>query len=186
MEPNSMLPRMFTYARPPGRRPTTTFARSISRRAIPPRFINCPARMKNGIASSAKLSSPVAMRWAITVVAAAGSSDISNAATAELPIAKEIGTPASNSTANTIPRMRASFMSVQSGRLLRLLCLSAERLDQENDRVESDEHAGDQHSEIDVPKFQLQRGGLLPERKLDPDEPTASAHHHGEGEDQHD
>ena len=50
------------------------------------------------------------MRCAITVVADAGSSDMSSAATAAEPMAKEIGTPAKSSTANTRARMMASFM----------------------------------------------------------------------------
>ena len=48
------------------------FASSINRLAMPPRFMICPARMKNGIASRVKLSSPVAIRWATVVTAGPG------------------------------------------------------------------------------------------------------------------
>src|SRR5687768_12002474 len=112
---------------------------------MPPRFISWPARMKNGIASRAKLSSPVAIRWAMTVVAAGGSSDINNAATAAVPIVKEMGTPASNRRTNTTPRMKASFISIQRGRLLCDLGLAAKRFNEKNQGVKRDEHAGQGH-----------------------------------------
>ena len=40
-------------ARPPLKRPTIDIARSMMRVVIPPRFIRFPARMRNGMASSA-------------------------------------------------------------------------------------------------------------------------------------
>src|SRR5688572_368092 len=97
----------------------------------------------------------------MTVAAAGASSDISSAAMAEVPIAKEIGTPESRSAANTRPRMMASFISVQAGGLVRHLGLAAHGFDQEHDRVKGDEHPCERHREIHVPKFQLQRRRLL-------------------------
>jgi len=60
--PNSMPATMFTEASPPGSIPTTPRARSTSRRAMPPRFINWPERIKNGIARSVKRANPAATR----------------------------------------------------------------------------------------------------------------------------
>ena len=67
--PNSMQARIFTKASPPGNLPMITFAKSISLVAIPPRFMSCPDKIKNGMARSAKLSRPVAIRWASVVTA---------------------------------------------------------------------------------------------------------------------
>ena len=60
--PKSIFPRTLTIATPPGIPPTNTRAKSINRMAIPPLFIIFPASIKNGIARSAKLSNPVAIR----------------------------------------------------------------------------------------------------------------------------
>ena len=65
--PKSILAITFTKARPPGIHPTSTFAKSIRRRAIPPLFIICPAKMKKGIAKRVKLSNPAAIRCAMVV-----------------------------------------------------------------------------------------------------------------------
>ena len=75
------------------------------------------------------------MRCAITVVAAAGSSDIRRAATAEVPMANEIGMPANRRTAKTSPRISASFMSVQPGGLPRRFRLSPDRLEEEEEGI---------------------------------------------------
>ena len=58
MQPNMVEARMLTSARPPRRKPTKTFARLTRREAMPPSAMMPPARMKNGIASSAKSSMP--------------------------------------------------------------------------------------------------------------------------------
>ena len=62
--PKSILATTLTTAKPPGNRPTSTLAKSISRKAMPPLFMILPAKMKKGIASRAKLSNPEAMRRA--------------------------------------------------------------------------------------------------------------------------
>jgi hypothetical protein len=64
--PKSMHVSVFTYASPPGKRPTSDEAKSISRRAIPPSPISTPDSTKNGIASSGKLAMPVESRCATT------------------------------------------------------------------------------------------------------------------------
>ena len=58
---------MLTWASPPGSVPRIDLANSMSRLAIPPEFMICPARMKNGIARSVNESSPVAIRCATVV-----------------------------------------------------------------------------------------------------------------------
>ena len=65
--PKSMQVSVLTKARPPGRRPTRAAAKSIRRLARPPLPISSPARMKNGMASSAKLSMPL-LRALATVI----------------------------------------------------------------------------------------------------------------------
>jgi hypothetical protein len=67
MAPKSMQDIMFTKASPPGNGPTIALAKFISRTAMPPRFITCPANIKNGIAERVKLSNEVAIRCAIVV-----------------------------------------------------------------------------------------------------------------------
>jgi hypothetical protein len=86
--------------------PSAAFAKSISRRAMPPRFINWPARMKNGIASSAKLSRPVAMRWATVVNAGSEAMPSSMVIRVPMPMAKATGTPSSSSVAKTATSTR--------------------------------------------------------------------------------
>ena len=66
--PNNIDANTFTYAKPPGKLATNDFAKFISLLAIPPRFMISPAKTKNGIASSAKLSIPVVIRCAIVVI----------------------------------------------------------------------------------------------------------------------
>ncbi|GAH42801.1 unnamed protein product, partial [marine sediment metagenome] len=78
---------------PPGSRPTRTFAKSIRRTAIPPRFISCPASMKNGIASKAKLSRAVAICCESVVNAGIRSILIIIVSVADNPILYAIGTP---------------------------------------------------------------------------------------------
>ena len=58
-----------TTANPPGNRPTSTLAKSISRWAIPPLFMILPAKIKKGMANKAKLSRPDAIRRAKVVKA---------------------------------------------------------------------------------------------------------------------
>ena len=59
MEPKSMQVRVLTMASPPLKRPRKTAAKSINLLARPPAPMRSPARMKNGMASSAKLSTPL-------------------------------------------------------------------------------------------------------------------------------
>ena len=77
---------MLTCANPPGNRPITPCARAMSRRAMPPRFMSCPARTKNGMARSVKLSRPVAIRCATVVTVGPGSTLSSIASAVEAPM----------------------------------------------------------------------------------------------------
>ena len=57
--PKSMLPTILAWAREPGIQPTNSFAKFTRRLAIPPLFMMLPARMKRGMASREKLSTPL-------------------------------------------------------------------------------------------------------------------------------
>ena len=72
MEPNMALPAMLVSARDPGTLPKTSMARLISLLAMPPLLIKRPARMKNGTASSVKLSMPPTIFWADTNIPKVG------------------------------------------------------------------------------------------------------------------
>ena len=87
MAPNSMLAMMVIWASAPGIQPTNTLAQPINRRAMPPRFMIEPAMKKNGMASSAKLSRPVATRCATTDTAGSGGMMVRSAAMAASPVA---------------------------------------------------------------------------------------------------
>ncbi|GAI07606.1 unnamed protein product, partial [marine sediment metagenome] len=93
IEPKSIAAMMLTKARPPGNLPTRTLAKAISRLAIPPRFISCPESIKKGMARRAKLSSPVAMRWATVVKAGPLLMLNSMVVIVAIPMLKETGTP---------------------------------------------------------------------------------------------
>ncbi len=58
MPENSIVDRMTTRPRPPGRRPTNCIARSTIRRAMPPCEMSAPASTNSGTASSGKESRP--------------------------------------------------------------------------------------------------------------------------------
>ncbi len=106
IEPNNMAAMVLTNARPPGNMPTRTFAKSIRRLAIPPLFMSCPDRMKKGMASRTKLSSPVAMRCATVVRAGPPWILISMVATVAMPMLKEMGTPMIRRKAKLIMRTK--------------------------------------------------------------------------------
>jgi hypothetical protein len=93
IEPNNIADTMWTKANPPGNIPTSDLAKAISRLAIPPLFISCPERMKKGMAKRAKLSRPVAMRWATVVNAGTALILKSMVVIVAIPMLKEIGTP---------------------------------------------------------------------------------------------
>ncbi len=84
MQPNSVLARMFTSARPPRMKPTNTLARLIRRTAMPPSAMIPPASTKNGMASSAKSSVPSEI---FSITASSGMSDHRAASSAERPSA---------------------------------------------------------------------------------------------------
>ncbi len=55
-----------TCPNPPRSQPTSAIAKLKMRVVMPALFIRLPARMKNGTASSGKLSMPPTMRWITT------------------------------------------------------------------------------------------------------------------------
>ena len=58
MPPKNIELRQFTYAKPPRKRPTARFARSMILSEMPPAPMISPIRMKNGMESSEKLLTP--------------------------------------------------------------------------------------------------------------------------------
>ncbi len=116
---NSMAARILTCASPPGRPPNRALANSISRRAIPPRFINCPASMKKGIAKSVNESSPVAIRCATVVRAGPVLMLSSMVSTVEMPMENATGTPRANRTAKETPSTKTSTHSISASPRLR-------------------------------------------------------------------
>src|SRR5690606_33392449 len=69
MAPINMADMILIKARPPGSDPTKVLANAMSLWAMPPLFISCPESTKKGMASNAKLSSPVAIRCDTVVIA---------------------------------------------------------------------------------------------------------------------
>ena len=84
MQPKKADARMLTSARPPRMKPTKILARFTKRSASPPSAMMPPARMKNGIASSAKSSVP---SETLSITASSGMSIQSAASTAASPSA---------------------------------------------------------------------------------------------------
>ena len=93
IEPNSIQDSVLTKASPPGNVPTIALAASISRLAMPPRPIRYPDITKKGMASSVKLSSPLASRCAIVVMAGSNGMLSNNAESEASAMLTAIGTP---------------------------------------------------------------------------------------------
>jgi hypothetical protein len=66
--------------------------------------MRCPARMKNGMAWSAKESRPVARRWAEVMRAGSSGMLTSMARDVAMPIPKATGTPSARSATREMPR----------------------------------------------------------------------------------
>jgi hypothetical protein len=66
MPPNSIEVETSTMPSPPRIQPTVALASATSRRAMPPCSMISPAKMKNGIASRAKMLMPLAICWKTT------------------------------------------------------------------------------------------------------------------------
>ena len=93
MAPNNMAAITFTYNKPPGSLPVMALAKSMSRLAIPPLFIISPAKIKNGMASKAKLSSPTPILWAMVVAEGIVAMVTVRVRKLEKPKAQATGTP---------------------------------------------------------------------------------------------
>jgi hypothetical protein len=79
-----------TMPRPPGQCPTRASEKLVIRLEIPPTAMRFPARIKRGIATKAKLSTPVNILWTMT---SRGSPIPSSPKRVVAPREKEIGTP---------------------------------------------------------------------------------------------
>ncbi len=144
--PNSMQEMTLTNASPPGTEPIRAFEKSITRCAMPPRAISWPDRTNSGIASSAKLLMPPAMRCAIVVTAGPKSIVVSIVASVDSPRAKAIGTPSTNKMTNvristaivmSSPRIRGAFAVCSN-------CTGHRR-----NRIDADQHAGCRNDRVD-------------------------------------
>ena len=111
IEPNSMQVKMFTYPRPPVNLPTSELAKLVRRVAMPPLPMSRPARIKKGMARSEKLSTPVAIFWAI-IEKALTSRATRMVSNDEMPIEIAIGTFITN-------RMTKVTTSTTIGMLIR-------------------------------------------------------------------
>ena len=106
IQPNSMLPAILVCASAPGTRPEISLAKFTSRIAIPPEFIITPDRMKNGTASSEKLSR-LASIFCAEVNSAMSKGAISiTAAKAAATMATASGIPRKAKIPNTLIRIR--------------------------------------------------------------------------------
>src|SRR5690606_8242833 len=92
---------------PPRIKPTKTYAKLTSRRAMPPSAMIAPARMKNGIASRVNLFTPLVI-WIIN--ASSGRSIHSAPATALKPTAKATGIPSASKMARVNNKTNASIV----------------------------------------------------------------------------
>jgi len=103
---------IFTCANPPGSEPTSVLAKLINLRAMPPRFINCPAKIKNGIASKAKLSKPVAIVCATVVNAGITGMLTSIVKQVAMPMPQATGTPSPSNITKLNTNINNSVYSI--------------------------------------------------------------------------
>jgi hypothetical protein len=89
-----------TYNKLPGSLPAKDFANSINLLAIPPLFIISPAKTKNGMASNAKLSNPVAILWAMVVADGPAATETNKVIKLAIPKLQATGTPIANKVTN--------------------------------------------------------------------------------------
>jgi len=106
MAPNNILATALVWAREPGTRPVRTFAKLISRIAIPPLFMIFPAKMKNGMANNVKMDIPEKIRWVAVSTVAPKFSVGRIARMDEIPRETAMGTPASSMTIKTMAMIR--------------------------------------------------------------------------------
>jgi len=99
---------MFTNANPPGSGPTIALAKLINRTAIPPLFIICPAKIKNGIADSVKLSKDVAILCAIVATVGRKGIELNKVNRAAKPTAYAIGTLNDKKIKKLVTKIRTS------------------------------------------------------------------------------
>ena len=100
--------RIAAIASPPGIQPTSDVANRMIRAAMPPSVRNAPARMKNGIAMIAKLSSPVNRRWeTMSTVSIVNDEKPARNASTVSPSAIEIGVPVASSASRIVMMMSA-------------------------------------------------------------------------------
>ena len=123
--PKKVLPTILVWARPPGMRPTNTFAALISFCAMPPEFINTPHRMKNGTAINEKLSTPETIFWHATNVIRSSESAEVPVMTEAIIMLMETGTLSASSRKNDPISSRAICKISINQALLSLLCCIA-------------------------------------------------------------
>jgi hypothetical protein len=122
MAPINMAEITLIRARPPGNEPTSVFAKAMSLWAIPPLFINSPDSIKKGMASSAKLSNPVAI-LCDTVVNAGIAGILTNMVKREeMAILQATGVPMAKRQIKLMIRTKIGIYSIM---IIAVLCLKS-------------------------------------------------------------
>ena len=114
---NMMEDRMFTWASPPRRWPTTAFANRTRRAVMSPTFMIWPASMKSGIASSGNWLIPANILWGRTLRKTNCSASTKPARGAKTS-ANTMGTP----TAMAPRKMRTKALDTFAWRLASFRC----------------------------------------------------------------
>src|SRR5881394_3186100 len=131
------------------------------RPVTPAMFMRLPARMKNGTASSGKLSTPAIMRCAsvtsgVMPVMRMYSSD-------DVAMASATGRPSSISTRNapSSNSMASAFRSVERAGAFQYRIATPPVLDRDLDRAAEHQHEAEQHGVVDKTLLELDRRHAL-------------------------
>src|SRR6185436_13606617 len=137
------------------------------RPVTPAMFIRLPARMKNGTASSGKLSTPAIMRCAsvtsgVMPVMRMYSSD-------DVAIASATGSPSSISSrkAPSSSSMVSAFRSVERAGALQYRIAAPPVFDRDLDRTAEHQHEAEQHGVVDKSLLEFDRRHALVADDLD-------------------
>src|SRR3954471_10001364 len=142
------------------------------RPVTPAMFIRLPARMKNGTASSGKLSTPAIMRCAsvtsgvMPVTRIYNSDDVAIDSATGRPSSISIRNPPSSSS------IGSAFRSVERARALQYRIAAPPVFDRNLDRTAEHQHEAEQHGIIDEAFLKLDRRHplLADDLDIDPDQ----------------
>src|SRR6266700_2101754 len=162
-------PMMLTWPRPPRIQPTRATAKLYMRPVTPAMFIRLPARMKNGTASSGKLSTPESMRCAsvtsgvMPVTRIYNSDDVAIDSATGRPRSISIRNPPSSSS------IASTLRSVERAGALQYRIAAPPVLDRDLDRAAEHQDEAEQHGIIDKTFLELDRRHPLFADDLDVD-----------------